>query len=168
MDSKYTEHSNASVMGGDVYLSDNLFIHHKDHNEILAVVAHEACHAKHYHLYKSAIVDVVYMMIYALCLSCMIKYGDPIVASFGFTYSSSFVSLYLFQSIFMEIPDFWLRLFINWRYRAHEYEADAFASEHNWNRELKRALLIMFVKNDDHLAPDTLFTTVYKTHPNIN
>jgi len=73
-------------MGHDVYLSDNLFKHHRDRNEILAIVAHEACHAKNHHLYKSAIVDVAYMMIYALCLTHMIKYGDLIVASFGFTY----------------------------------------------------------------------------------
>jgi len=26
----------------------------------------------------------------------------------------------------------------------------------------------MFVKNDDHLSPDSLHTTVYKSHPNIN
>jgi len=73
-------------MGKDVYLSDNLFKHHEDKEQIIAIVAHECCHAKYYHLYQSAIVDVVYMMIYALCLSFMVKYGNPIVASFGFTY----------------------------------------------------------------------------------
>lgn len=71
-DSLYTEHSNASVMGRDVYLSDNLFKHHEDRNEILAIIAHEACHAKYFHLFKSALVDVVYMIIYALCLSFMV------------------------------------------------------------------------------------------------
>lgn len=71
-DSLYTEHSNASVMGRDVYLSDNLFKHHENKWEIIAIVAHEVCHAKHHHLFKSALVDVVYMMIYALCLSFMV------------------------------------------------------------------------------------------------
>lgn len=95
-DSIYTEHSNASVMGENVYLSDNLFKHHEDKEQILAIVAHECCHAKEHHLFKSAIVDVVYMMIYAVGLSFMVKNGDPIVASFGFTYKSAFISLYLF------------------------------------------------------------------------
>lgn len=26
----------------------------------------------------------------------------------------------------------------------------------------------MFIKNDDHLAPDETYTTLNKTHPNIN
>lgn len=155
-------------MGHDVYLSDNLFKHHDDHEEILAIVAHEISHAKKKDLFCSAIVDVFYMVIYATMLSVMVTYGNPIVASFGFTYQSTFVSLYLFQSIFIEVPDFILRLFINWNFRRQEYVADKFAADNEYNEKLKKALLIMFVKNDDHLAPSDLYTMVYKSHPNIN
>lgn len=107
------------------------------------------------------------MMIYAVCLSMMIQYGNPIVASFGFTYQSTFISLYLFQSIFMEVPDFFLRLFIMWNYRRYEYEADGFASKNGFNCELRKALIVLAVKNEDHMAPDDYHTMVYKSHPSF-
>lgn len=83
-------------MNRDVYLSDNLFNHHKKDDEIIAIVAHEISHAKHYDVYCGAVVDTCYMLIYAIGLSLFMKHGDPVVASFGFTYSSHFISLYLF------------------------------------------------------------------------
>lgn len=95
-DSEYTEHSNAYATFSDIFLSDNLIKHHEDHEEILAVVCHEICHDKHYHLIKGAIVDVCYMVLYGVGLSFMIQYGNPIVSSFGFTYQSNFILLFLF------------------------------------------------------------------------
>jgi len=61
-----------------------------------------------------------------------------------------------------------LRLFINWFSRQQEYTADAFSGNKGYNRILKEALVITFIKNDDHLAPDEYFTMVKKYHPNIN
>jgi len=73
-------------MSRDVYLSDNLFDHHKDVDEILAIVAHEIQHAKNYDVYFSGLVDTGYMLIYAIGLSLFMKHGNPVLASFGFTY----------------------------------------------------------------------------------
>eukprot|EP00351_Strombidinopsis_sp_SopsisLIS2011_P003760 CAMPEP_0116881832 /NCGR_PEP_ID=MMETSP0463-20121206/13888_1 /TAXON_ID=181622 /ORGANISM="Strombidinopsis sp, Strain SopsisLIS2011" /LENGTH=184 /DNA_ID=CAMNT_0004534059 /DNA_START=745 /DNA_END=1299 /DNA_ORIENTATION=- len=167
-DSEYTEHSNAYATFSDIFLSDNLFKHHEDPEEILAIVCHEICHDKYHHILKGAIVDVCYMVLYGVGVSFMVQYGNPIVSSFGFTYNSTFISLFLFHSIWIEIPDFFLRLGINWNFRRNEYTADKFAHESNYGPQLRKALIIMFVKNEDHLSPDYWHTLVNKDHPNLN
>lgn len=85
-DSKYTEHSNAHCTFSKIHLSDNLLKHHEDHKEILAIVLHEICHDKRKHLIQSALVDVVYMVLYGVGLAAMVEYGDFIISSFGFSY----------------------------------------------------------------------------------
>jgi len=110
-------------------LSDNLIKHHEDNEEILAIVLHEICHDKRKHLIQSAVADVFYMFLFGVGLAAMQEYGVIIVSSFGFSYQSNFVLFYVFYSIWVEIPDFILRLAINWNLRRHEYEADAFAVE---------------------------------------
>lgn len=73
-------------MNRDVYISDNLFDHHKDHDEILAIVAHEIRHAKNYDVYWCAIVDTGYMLIYGVGLAFFMQHSDGVLSSFGFTY----------------------------------------------------------------------------------
>lgn len=68
----------------------------------------------------------------------------------------------------MEIPDFFLRLGIKWNFRRNEYNADKYAQECNYGPQLRKALIVMFVKNEDHLYPDYLHTMVQKDHPNLN
>lgn len=149
-DSKYTEHSNASCTFSKIYLSDNLLKHHKDEDEILAIVLHELCHDKRKHLIQSALADVCYMVLYGVGLAAMVQYGQGIIYSFGFTYQSDFILLYVFHSIWVEIPDFILRLGINWNLRRHEYEADKYAVDNNYGQALKKGLVIMFIKNEDN------------------
>lgn len=108
------------------------------------------------------------MVLYGVGLAAMVQYGQGIIYSFGFTYQSDFILLYVFHSIWVEIPDFILRLGINWNLRRHEYEADKYAVDNNYGQALKKGLVIMFIKNEDHLSPDDLHTMINKTHPNIN
>lgn len=108
------------------------------------------------------------MFLFGIGLAAMEQYGNCIISSFGFTYQSDFVEFYVFYSIWLEIPDFILRLGINWNLRRHEYQADAYAVENGYGPQLKKGLVIMFIKNEDHLSPDDLHTMINKTHPNIN
>ena len=73
-------------MNRDVYLSDNLFEHHRSHDEILAIVAHEIQHVKNFDVYKCALVDTGYMLIYGVGLSIFMQNCDGVLNSFGFTY----------------------------------------------------------------------------------
>jgi STE24 endopeptidase len=51
------------------------------------------------------------------------------------------------------------------RSRKHEFEADAFASQHANAADLRQALIKLYKDNASTLTPDPLYVTFYHSHP---
>ena len=76
-------HSNASVSSRGINLSKQLLDHHKDHNEILAILMHELTHWKEMHLFWFIGPDMLYMTLFALFLGPQLN-NPTFLSSFGF------------------------------------------------------------------------------------
>ncbi len=113
-------------------------------------------------MFKLALIDVVYMMIFALALGYFIQNDFEIVNSFGFSYQPIFIQLFVFYSIWIELPDLILRLGINWSQITIEYSADQYAVKQGYGEELEKALLTLFASNDDHYNLDPVWVIFNK------
>jgi STE24 endopeptidase len=54
------------------------------------------------------------------------------------------------------------------RSRKHEFEADAFATQHANAKDLKTALLKLYKDNASTLTPDPLYVAFYHSHPSAS
>ena len=103
--SQRSSHSNAFVSGmcgtRKVVLFDTLLNDHSE-DEILAVINHELGHVAHSHIIKRVIMTCVQLIImftiFAFCLG-----NKGILRSFGFTFESHFLYLFLFQNLYIPV-----------------------------------------------------------------
>ncbi len=132
-------------------------------NQILAVLAHEIGHAKHFDEMKILIEQVLIFGINALALNLVI--GNPaIISAFGFTGSFFAFSLILFGFL-IEPFDFLLGLPTNWLSRKAEYAADAFAVKQGYKAEMLEALKVLVTENFSNLTPHPLQVLLTYSHP---
>jgi STE24 endopeptidase len=132
-------------------------------NQILAVLAHEIGHAKHFDEMKILVEQVLIFGINALALNLVI--GNPsIISAFGFTGSFFAFSLILFGFL-IEPFDFLLGLPTNWLSRKAEYAADAFAVKQGYKAEMLEALKVLVTENFSNLTPHPLQVLLTYSHP---
>ena len=131
--------------------------------QILAVLAHEIGHAKHFDEIKILIEQILIFGVNALALNLVI--GNPAIATaFGFTGAFFAFSLILFNFL-IEPFDFLLGLPTNWLSRKAEYAADAFAVKQGYKVEMLEALKVLVTENFANLTPHPLQVLLTYSHP---
>ncbi len=131
--------------------------------QILAVLAHEIGHAKHFDEIKILIQQVVVFGVYALALNFVLG-NIAIVSAFGLSGPFFAFSLILFNFL-IEPFDFLLGLPSNWLSRKAEYAADAFAVKQGYQVEMLQALKVLVTENFANLTPHPLQVLLTYSHP---
>ena len=144
-----------------------MLVHHKDHNdEILAVVAHEIAHWKYSHSLKMALINIIYVVIFAAVMTPLINH-KPFLAAFNFDHENVFILLFLFVHLYVYTIDIPLRLCLNKYSRKCELEADAFAvREAHYGESLRNGLVRNFSQNKD-LIFEGYISKLKSTHPGL-
>ena len=160
-------HSNALTTSNSVKLSEELLEHHKDHNEeILSIVAHELGHWKQGHINRMIGLNTVYMGIFgAIMIPCIDN--KQFLASFNIQMESYFMTLVLFALLYERTVDIFLRMFIKWFERRHEYEADKFSVMMGFGNATSIALIRNFSKNKDIIFASPLQNFINSSHPTL-
>jgi STE24 endopeptidase len=164
--SKRSGHSNAYFTGlgkaKRIVLFDTL-IEQMNHEQGLAVLAHEMGHYKMKHIRRMLLVELAFLLIGLYLLSLMLEYR-ALYTAFGLN-PSSHAALVLF-SLFFGPVTFYLTPLINRLSRKHEYEADRFAAlTLGDGKPMEEALVNLTVKNLSNLTPHPWFSAYHYSHP---
>lgn len=131
--------------------------------EIEAVLAHELGHFKHRHVIQRIV------MMFALSLGFLWLLGQLLAAPWfyaglGVEAQNAPLALILF---FLALPPFLFPLTPLGSYlsRRHEFQADAYASQHANADDLGHALVKLYEENASTLTPDPLHSLFYDSHP---
>jgi STE24 endopeptidase len=131
--------------------------------EVLAVLAHEIGHAKHFDEIRMLVQQILVFGMYALAISFVVM--NPLLAS-GLGLTSPFFGfgLILF-SILIEPLDFILGIPLSYLSRKAEYAADAFAVSQGYRQEMITALKKLVTENYANLTPHPLQVLLTYSHP---
>lgn len=160
-------HSNAECTRRNIKLASSLLEHHKGHpREVEAIVAHELGHWQYMHVDKCTALDTLYMAVFAIVLKGCIN-NPRLLLDFGFDQKSFFVSFFLFFKLYSVTFDYPIRRLYNLWYRGNESQADSFAIDQGYAKDLKSALIRNFSANLDSVFEDDWYETMYKSHPGL-
>lgn len=164
--SRRSNHGNAYFTGFGasrrIVLFDTLLAR-LDPPEILAVLAHEIGHFRRRHVWKRVAVLACASLGLLWVLGQLIDqpwfYSGLNVGDRGA--ALALLLLFLVAPVFL----FPLGPLASLYSRRHEYEADAYASEHASSTDLARALVKLYKDNAATLTPDPLHSAFYDSHP---
>lgn len=167
--SKRSRHTNAYFTGigrvKRIILYDTLLENMK-HDEILAVLAHEAGHWKKKHILKQIIV-LEFLSLIGIYISFRILQTDFLVDLFQIKPDTLFAKLVILGFI-GSIISFPFTLLSNYISRRFEKEADMFAVKLIKNSEsMTRVLLKLSKDNLANLHPHPLYAAFYYSHPPV-
>lgn len=132
-------------------------------DEIESVLAHELGHFKRNHVKKRLLFMAVYSLVALFVLAWLMR--EPwFYAALGVAQPSAHVALLLFTMV-GPVFGFFLRPWLAWWSRKHEFEADEFAVQQSDARSLVTALVSLYKENASTLTPDPLHSAVYDSHP---
>jgi STE24 endopeptidase len=132
-------------------------------DEIEAVLAHELGHFKRNHVKKRLLFMAVYSLVALFVLAWFMR--QPwFYHALGVAQPSAYMGLLLFMLV-GPVFGFFLRPWLAWWSRKHEFEADEFAAEQSDPRSLVTALVSLYKENASTLTPDPLHSAVYDSHP---
>ena len=158
--------SNAQVINNRVQMSSNLLEHHDGHDdEIVAILAHELGHWEMNHVNKMLVFNSFYMMVYGLLLIPVLHNMPGFLMAFQFYHENYFMLAFLYTFLYIYSADIFMRFFINWLERKHEYEADAFSVQRGYKKAQYRALVRNFAQNKDIFFLSKINLIVNKSHP---
>lgn len=167
--SKRSRHTNAYFTGiGNVkriILYDTL-LEKMNHDEILAILAHEAGHWKKKHVLKMIIASETLAFI-AIYLSFKILSADFLTDLFQIKNATFFTKVLLlgFLGSIISLPFLPIS---NYFSRRFEKEADRFACKLTGDKEaFKSALIKLSIDNLSNLHPHPFYSTFYYSHPPV-
>jgi STE24 endopeptidase len=168
--SRRSKHSNAYFTGigkvKRIVLYDTL-INQMNHNEIVAVLAHEIGHWKKGHIWKRLLWAEVAALAGTWTSFQLLNWpGLPGVLGVPGTISlpARMVVLGLIASLAL----FPITPFSAWWSRRHEWEADRFAADLTGRpQDLASAMVKLSVENLSNLFPHPLYATFYYSHPPV-
>lgn len=168
--SKRSAHGNAYFTGFGaakrIVFYDTL-ITRLTHPQIEAVLAHELGHFRLKHILKRIGLMIVLSLGF-LALLGYLKTQDWFYIGLGvtpsITASNDALALLLFI-LTLPIFTFFFSPLMSLSSRKHEFEADAFASQHANAHDLVDALVSMYEDNASTLTPDPLYSAFYDSHP---
>jgi STE24 endopeptidase len=146
----------------EIALFDTLISKLKE-REILAVLAHEIGHAKHFDELRLLAQQILVFGLYAFLISVIVS-DVNLAQAFGFSTPFFAFGLILF-SILVEPIDFLIGLPQNYLSRKAEYAADAFAVKQGFKKEMVSALKVLQKENMGNLTPHPLQVLLTYSHP---
>lgn len=167
--SKRSSHGNAyfTGLGGSkrIVFFDTL-LKQLNHDQIIAVLAHELGHFKHKHILKQMIFTFAFMLfglyIFSLLINQTWFYTSLNVASIN--HASGLLLLFIVTGT-ISLP---LAPLTSLMSRKNEFEADDFAKAHANKDDLITGLVQMYKDNASTLTPDELYVKFYYSHPPAN
>lgn len=167
--SKRSSHGNAYFTGlGNskrIVFFDTL-LKQLNHDEIIAVLAHELGHFKHKHILKQMFASFGLMLLTLYVFSLLINFNDFYAALNVQTINSltGLLLLFLVTGV-ITLP---LAPVFSFMSRKNEYEADNFAKLNSNKDDLISGLVNMYRDNASTLTPDSLYVKFYYSHPPAN
>lgn len=134
-----------------------------NHQEILAILAHELGHMKRKHITKSLVLSFV-MMFCGFFIMGKIAPEDWFYQGHFMTHTSPGVLFLLFMEM-TPLYFFWLSPLSSWLSRKNEFEADEYAATETSSKDLISGLLKLYVQNSASVVHDKLFSRFYFSHP---
>lgn len=133
--------------------------------EIVAVLAHETGHYKKKHIITNLMVSIVQTGVTLYLLSLFIN--SPLLsAALGVEQHSFHIGLVAFGILYSPIS-FLLGIFMNLYSRKAEYQADRFAKNYGYGKELIDGLKKLTQKNLSNLTPHPLYVFFHFSHPTL-
>ena len=168
--SKRSSHGNAYFTGMGkskrIVFFDTLLERLTD-SQIEAVLAHELGHFKKKHIRKTLILNFLASLFFLWVLSVLKNspwFYEGLGVSPHLNSSNAALALVLFF-LTLQYFTFLLKPLMSLLSRKHEFEADAYASEHSSGQELINALVKLYKDNASTLTPDPLYSKFYDSHP---
>lgn len=131
--------------------------------EVEAVLAHELGHFRLHHVRKRLLVSMLTTLL-GLALLGWLAVRPGFYHALGVPQPSAHAALLLFMLAVPAFTFFVTPLAALWS-RRHEFEADAFATQHASAAELAAALVKLHKDNASTLTPDPVYVTFYYSHP---
>lgn len=135
-------------------------------NEIIAVLAHEAGHAKHQDIPKMMMRNLIQfgliLGLFTIVLSFNIFY-----IPFGFSqlhFAFALILFFILMDPFMYI----ISLLMNYFSRRAEFKADAYAALNTSVIDMKNALIVLTRENFSVIQPHPLYEAIHYSHPSIS
>lgn len=135
--------------------------------EIDAVLAHELGHFKRRHIVQRVVMMFALSLLgFALLgwLSGQVWFYTGLGVTPSLDSANDALALILFMMV-VPLVTFFLSPLMAQLSRRHEFEADAYASEHADRRDLASALLKLYQDNASTLTPDPLYARFCYSHP---
>ncbi|MSQ57264.1 MAG: M48 family peptidase [Limnohabitans sp.] len=168
--SKRSAHSNAFFTGlgrnKRVVFYDTL-LNQLSADEMQAVLAHELGHFKLKHIPKMIVINFLVSLL-GLSILGFLAQQVWFYTGLGVTPNTLGPNDALALLLFMQVTplvNFLVSPISAFRSRKHEFEADAFATQHANAQDLKTALLKLYKDNASTLTPDPLYVAFYHSHP---
>lgn len=133
------------------------------HPEVEAVLAHELGHFSLKHVRKRLLVSIATTFV-ALAVLGWLTTQQSFYTALGVPTPSTHTALLLFVLAAPFFTFFITPLGSVWS-RRHEFEADAFATQHADATELAAALVKLYRDNASTLTPDPVYAAFYYSHP---
>jgi STE24 endopeptidase len=146
----------------EIALFDTLIAKLKQ-EEILAVLAHEIGHAKHFDELRLVLQNILIFGLYAIVINFTVSNGD-LASAFGFSGAFFGFGLIVF-TILIEPLDFLLGIPVNYLSRRAEFAADHFAVKQGYQKAMLSALKTLVTENYGNLTPHPLQVLLTYSHP---
>lgn len=164
--SKRSSHGNAYFTGlgasKRIVFFDTL-LNKLNHEEIIAILAHELGHFKHKHILKQMImsfsVTLIGLYIFSLLINQEWFYKGLNVSHIN--HATGLLLLFIVIGI-INLP---MARITNFLSRKNEFEADNFAKKHTNKDDLISGLVKLYRDNASTLTPDELYVKFYYSHP---
>jgi STE24 endopeptidase len=146
----------------EIGLFDTLIAKLKE-EEILAVLAHEIGHAKHFDELRLLFQQILIFGIYAFLIQVSVTNID-LANAFGFSTPFFAFSLILF-TILVEPISLIISIPVNYLSRKAEYAADAYAVQQGYKDSMLSALKVLVTENFANLNPHPFNVLISYSHP---
>jgi len=164
--SKRSSHGNAYFTGlgasKRIVFFDTL-LKQLNHEEIIAVLAHELGHFKHKHIIKQMVISfgitLVGLYIFSLLINNSWFYNGLNVTEIN--NATGLLLLFIITNL-VSLPLAPLSSFMS---RKNEFEADDFAKQHSNKNDLINGLVKLYRDNASTLTPDDWYVKFYYSHP---
>lgn len=166
--SRRTTSSNAFCTGlgkKTIALDDNL-IKRFSTDEIVAVFAHEAGHAKKKHLIKSLPISILSSILMILAFGLLLEF-IALFTQFGFTSINYLFAFTLLEIIFRPF-EIISGIITNYISRRHEYEADGVATRSGYGESLISALKKLHKEALGEINPPKWIVITEYSHPTLS
>lgn len=148
-----------------ISLDDNL-VNNYSPDEITAVFAHEFAHARYHHSVKSLPLSICSVLLMFAALAVVLNIPD-LYTAFGFTGINYYFAQLLAGVILWPVSTL-LEVISNYFSRKHEYQADAFAAEQGYGKDLIKALKRLHKESLSDINPHPAEVFLYYSHPTLS